>query len=90
MDVVSDSSIAAVAETTAVAVAKPVPATGRAAAEKRRLTTAGGLAALSLDAMASVAYGPEAIAIVLAGAGAHGLGYTCRSAGPSLPCWGCW
>lgn len=36
----------------------------------------GGLAALSLDAMASVAYGPEAIVIVLAVAGGAGLGFT--------------
>lgn len=44
--------------------------------ERHRLTAVTGLAALSLDAMASVAYGPEAIVLVLAGAGAHGLGYT--------------
>ncbi|MER5886083.1 APC family permease [Streptomyces sp. NPDC001941] len=41
-----------------------------------KLTTLTGLAALSLDAMASVAYGPEAIVLVLAAAGAHGLGFT--------------
>ena len=45
-------------------------------AEKRKLGTIGGLAALSLDAMASVAYGPEAIVVVLVAAGAHGLGFT--------------
>ncbi|MFI1830616.1 APC family permease [Streptomyces sp. NPDC020412] len=44
--------------------------------EKHRLTSLQGLAALSLDAMASVAYGPEAIVLVLAAAGAAGLGYT--------------
>ncbi|MFJ6508949.1 APC family permease [Streptomyces sp. NPDC102256] len=44
--------------------------------ERHRLTAVTGLAALSLDAMASVAYGPEAIVLVLAGAGAHGLGFT--------------
>lgn len=44
--------------------------------EKHRLTALTGLAALSLDAMASVAYGPEAIVLVLAAAGAHGLGFT--------------
>lgn len=44
--------------------------------DKHRLTVVGGLAALSLDAMASVAYGPEAIVIVLAVAGGTGLGYT--------------
>ncbi|SOD84863.1 hypothetical protein [Streptomyces sp. Ag109_G2-15] len=40
------------------------------AGERHRLTAVTGLAALSLDAMASVAYGPEAIVLVLAGAGA--------------------
>jgi hypothetical protein len=44
--------------------------------DRHRLTVAGGLAALSLDAMSSVAYGPEAIVIVLAAAGGAGLGYT--------------
>ncbi|MFI8073368.1 APC family permease [Streptomyces sp. NPDC086033] len=44
--------------------------------ERHRLTAVMGLAALSLDAMASVAYGPEAIVLVLAAAGAHGLGFT--------------
>jgi amino acid transporter len=46
------------------------------ASERHRLTTIGGLSALSLDAMASVAYGPEAIVLVLAVAGAHGIGFT--------------
>ncbi|WP_075731336.1 APC family permease [Streptomyces acidiscabies] len=46
------------------------------AGERHRLTAVTGLAALSLDAMASVAYGPEAIVLVLAAAGAHGLGFT--------------
>ncbi|MDH6124335.1 APC family permease [Kitasatospora sp. GP82] len=41
-----------------------------------KLTALGGLAALSLDAMASVAYGPESIVLVLAAAGAYGLGFT--------------
>ncbi|MGW5350841.1 APC family permease [Streptomyces sp. NPDC004031] len=44
--------------------------------ERHRLTAVQGLAALSLDAMASVAYGPESIVLVLAAAGAHGLGFT--------------
>ncbi|MGW3153862.1 APC family permease [Streptomyces sp. NPDC001089] len=44
--------------------------------ERHRLTAVTGLSALSLDAMASVAYGPEAIVLVLAAAGAHGLGFT--------------
>ncbi|MEV5981586.1 APC family permease [Streptomyces sp. NPDC052114] len=46
------------------------------AGERHRLTAVTGLAALSLDAMASVAYGPEAIVLVLAAAGGHGLGFT--------------
>ena len=45
-------------------------------AERDRLSVPGGLAALSLDAMASVAYGPEAIVIVLAAGGGAALGYT--------------
>jgi amino acid transporter len=52
--------------------AKGPPNTG----DKHRLSVSGGLAALSLDAMASVAYGPEAIVIVLALAGGAGLGFT--------------
>nr|WP_041624625.1 APC family permease [Stackebrandtia nassauensis] len=52
------------------------PAGAAARDDKHRLTVCGGLAALSLDAMASVAYGPEAIVLVLAAAGAYGLGFT--------------
>ena len=44
--------------------------------ERHRLTAFGGLAALSLDALSSVAYGPEAIVVVLAAAGTAGLAYT--------------
>jgi amino acid transporter len=44
-------------------------------AERERLTALGGLAALSLDALSSVAYGPEAILVVLAAAGAAALRY---------------
>ncbi len=44
--------------------------------ESHRLTTLSGLAALSLDALSSVAYGPEAIVIVLMAAGTAGLAYT--------------
>ncbi|WP_030872899.1 APC family permease [Streptomyces sp. NRRL F-2747] len=47
-----------------------------AAGDRHRLTTLQGLAALSLDAMASVAYGPESIVLVLAAAGAYGMGFT--------------
>src|ERR1022692_83103 len=44
--------------------------------DKHRLTALEGLAALSLDALSSVAYGPEAIVIVLMTAGVAGLKYT--------------
>src|SRR6516164_6618181 len=44
--------------------------------EKHRLTAVQGLAALSLDALSSVAYGPEAILIVLVAAGTAGLKYS--------------
>ncbi|MEU8761978.1 APC family permease [Streptomyces sp. NPDC048659] len=59
-------------ESSAVRGAEEPPDTGA----RHRLTAVTGLAALSLDAMASVAYGPEAIVLVLAAAGAHGLGFT--------------
>ena len=45
-------------------------------AERERLTALGGLAALSLDALSSVAYGPEAILVVLVAAGAAALKYS--------------
>ena len=44
--------------------------------ERHRLTALEGLAALSLDALSSVAYGPEAILIVLVAAGTAGLRYS--------------
>jgi amino acid transporter len=44
--------------------------------EKHKLTALEGLAALSLDALSSVAYGPQAILIALATAGAVALHYT--------------
>jgi hypothetical protein len=44
--------------------------------DRHRLGVTGGLAALSLDAMASVAYGPEAIVLVLALGGASAV--VCR------------
>jgi amino acid transporter len=44
--------------------------------DRHRLGVLGGLAALSLDAMASVAYGPEAIVLVLALGGASAIGLT--------------
>jgi amino acid transporter len=45
-------------------------------AERERLTALGGLAALSLDALSSVAYGPEAILVVLVTAGVGALKYS--------------
>ncbi len=44
--------------------------------EQHRLTAVQGLAALSLDALSSVAYGPEAILVVLVAAGAASLRYS--------------
>src|SRR6202050_433589 len=44
--------------------------------EQHRLTAVQGLDALSLDALSSVAYGPEAILVVLVAAGAAGLRYS--------------
>jgi amino acid transporter len=44
--------------------------------DRFRLTALTGVAALGLDAIASVAYGPEAIVVVLAAAGTAGLGAT--------------
>ena len=40
------------------------------------LSVTGGLAALSLDALSSVAYGPEAMVLVLAAAGSGALRFT--------------
>src|SRR3984957_6028457 len=48
----------------------------RADGESERLTALGGLAALSLDALSSVAYGPEAILVVLVTAGTAALRYS--------------
>lgn len=44
--------------------------------DRQHLTSLQGLAALSLDALSSVAYGPEAVALVLVTAGAAAVGYT--------------
>ncbi|MBV9920990.1 MAG: APC family permease, partial [Pseudonocardia sp.] len=44
--------------------------------EHHKLTALGGLAALSLDALSSVAYGPEAIVLVLVGAGISAVRFT--------------
>ncbi|MDV7086011.1 APC family permease [Rhodococcus opacus] len=48
----------------------------RSGSARTKLSVATGLAGLSLDAMASVSYGPEAIVLVLAVAGGAGLGFT--------------
>ncbi|MFE0463083.1 APC family permease [Kitasatospora sp. NPDC058965] len=63
-------------QSAAVAAAAEEPPHTGGPEERHRLTALGGLAALSLDAMASVAYGPESIVLVLAAAGSYGLGFT--------------
>lgn len=74
-------SVAAAEPGAAPSAAEPLDSdtatdTGTGTGDRHKLTAVTGLAALSLDAMASVAYGPEAIVLVLAAAGAHGLGFT--------------
>jgi amino acid transporter len=49
---------------------------GKHADEGHELGTIGGLAALSLDALSSVAYGPEAMMLVLVAAGTGALSFT--------------
>jgi amino acid transporter len=44
--------------------------------DSHRLTAIGGLAAMSLDALSSVAYGPEAIVLALITAGAAAVSWT--------------
>ncbi|MFC5895176.1 APC family permease [Streptomyces ramulosus] len=66
---------AAAPPTAPAAAPQPAPGGAPPAAGRHRLTALTGLAALSLDALASVAYGPEAIVLVLAAAGARGLGF---------------
>ncbi|MFE2480016.1 amino acid permease [Streptomyces sp. NPDC059389] len=61
---------------TAAAVPGTQEPPGKGADARHRLTALQGLSALSLDAMASVAYGPESIVLVLAAAGAYGMGFT--------------
>ncbi|MBV9167288.1 MAG: APC family permease [Solirubrobacterales bacterium] len=51
------------------------PRLGKHSDEGHNLGVFGGLAALSLDALSSVAYGPEAMVLVLVTAGAAGLTY---------------
>ena len=52
------------------------PRAGKHADQGHELGVAGGLAALSLDALSSVAYGPEAMMVVLVVAGAGALRFT--------------
>ena len=49
---------------------------GKHADPGHQLGILGGLAALSLDALSSVAYGPEAMVLVLIGAGVDALRFT--------------
>ncbi len=56
--------------------ATPQPPGAEDQGDEHRLTALEGLAALSLDALSSVAYGPQAIVIVLAAAGTVGFDYT--------------
>ncbi|AHI02032.1 amino acid transporter [Kutzneria viridogrisea] len=59
---------------TTTAVRPTAPA--RTSGERHRLTALTGMAGLGLDAIASVAYGPESIVLVLAAAGSVGVGWT--------------
>ncbi|RJQ68158.1 amino acid permease [Pseudonocardiaceae bacterium YIM PH 21723] len=54
----------------------PVVRTAPAPEHKFRLGTITGVAALGLDALASVSYGPEAVVVALAAAGAAGISWT--------------
>ena len=54
----------------------PISPPAKGSRARDQLTARSGLAALALDAMASVAYGPEAIVLVLALAGGTGIGLT--------------
>jgi amino acid transporter len=52
------------------------PRAGKHSDKGHELGVVGGLAALSLDALSSVAYGPEAMMVVLVAGGASALSYT--------------
>ncbi|HEY5187943.1 MAG TPA: APC family permease [Solirubrobacteraceae bacterium] len=52
------------------------PRTGKHADSGHELSVTGGLAALSLDALSSVAYGPEAMMLVLVAAGTGAIRFT--------------
>jgi hypothetical protein len=57
---------------------------------KDHLTSFGGLAALSLDALSSVAYGPQAIVLVLVAAGTSALRLTLPITLAIRACSPCW
>ena len=63
------------------------PALSAKQAATEQITPVEGLSALSLDVLTSVAYGPEAMLVVLAVAGASALRPFCPSPLPSWPCW---
>jgi amino acid transporter len=69
-------SAAAPAEAAPSGRAKRPRKLGKHADQGHDLTVRGGLAALSLDALSSVAYGPEAMVLVLIAAGTGALRYT--------------
>ena len=58
--------------------------------ERHKLTALEGLAALSLDALSSVAYGPQAIIIVWPPPASRRCTTPCRSRSRSCCCWPCW
>ncbi|MET4613197.1 amino acid transporter [Rhodococcus sp. PvR044] len=62
--------------TTALLIRAPRTGRPQRKTDRHKLSVSTGLAGLSLDAMASVSYGPEAIVLVLAVAGGTGLGFT--------------
>ncbi len=57
-------------------MSRPLRVAGKHSNEGHELGVLGGLAALSLDALSSVAYGPEAMVVVLITAGVGALSYT--------------
>ena len=57
-------------------MSRPLRVAGKHSNEGHELGVLGGLAALSLDALSSVAYGPEAMVVVLITAGIGALRYT--------------
>ena len=63
---------------------------GKHADGGHELSLAGGLAALSLDALSSVAYGPEAMALVLVSAGSGALRFTVPLTLVITGMLGCW